>query len=76
MDGVTNVDDLRRALRAQFEFVLEDIIDHFRVGISDASERSAAIRIKERDAMRTKRLNTHLTSDGGAKPEQKTVSND
>lgn len=66
VDGITDVDALRRAVRTQLDWVVEDIVAQFIGDLQDARSRVEAIRIKEREYMRSRR---QVTVDGGGNPE-------
>lgn len=71
VDGITDVEELRRAVRTQLEWVVDDVVEQFIGDLQDARARVAAIRIKERDYMRSKR---QVTVDGGVKPAEETTN--
>lgn len=49
IDGITDPQELRRGLRAQFDFVVDEIVEYFRDELKDA-QRVTPIRIKEKEA--------------------------
>ncbi len=69
VDGITDVEELRRAVKTQLDWIVEDVVEEFTGTISDAKKRIEAIRVKERNYMRAQR---QVTVDGGVNPEQET----
>lgn len=62
LDGIITEDELRRGLKAQFDFVLEDIVEHFKDQLAGATEEVERKREYSRARIAKKRLEEKTNS--------------
>ena len=72
LDGITTEDELRRAIKVQFDHIFEEIVEHFKTQLNGAEEDVQKLREKQRvyiERARAKKAKLHQTVDGGGNKE-------